>query len=211
MQTCWKTTTNVWPLCLPTKVSPPSIKSYCSMDQILISCENMIIYTICTMLLFWVFGDILSLNVKMYLWLKLYTVAFFVSGQTKLARDQIIIAPTVLLLFLLIVLLLLLLLLILLFCFLDRVCWGTLSNGTMNLLQWLTWYGIIDVTAFCCDWIFADLGFFSNLRVYTVRAKSKGSGRLCTCTCLYTVCTQTDGYPYRATLLMERDESHSLI
>ena len=38
-----KTTTNVWPLCLPTKVSPPSIKSYCSMDQILISCENMII------------------------------------------------------------------------------------------------------------------------------------------------------------------------
>ena len=42
VQTCWKTTTNVWPLCLPTKVSPPSIKSYCSMDQILISCENMI-------------------------------------------------------------------------------------------------------------------------------------------------------------------------
>ena len=30
-------------LCLPTKVSPPSIKSYCSMDQILITCENMII------------------------------------------------------------------------------------------------------------------------------------------------------------------------
>ena len=30
-------------LCLPTKVSPPSIKSYCSMDQIVISCENMII------------------------------------------------------------------------------------------------------------------------------------------------------------------------
>ena len=29
-------------LCLPTKVSPPNIKSY-SMDQILISCENMII------------------------------------------------------------------------------------------------------------------------------------------------------------------------
>ena len=43
VQTCWKTTTNVWPLCLPTKVSPPRIKSYCSMDQILISCENMII------------------------------------------------------------------------------------------------------------------------------------------------------------------------
>ena len=43
VQTSWKTTTNVWPLCLPTKVSPPSIKSYCSMDQILISCENMII------------------------------------------------------------------------------------------------------------------------------------------------------------------------
>ena len=42
-QTCWKTTTNVWPLCLPTKFSPPSIKSYCSMDQILISCNNMII------------------------------------------------------------------------------------------------------------------------------------------------------------------------
>ena len=38
VQTCWKTTTNIWPLCLPTKVSPPSIKSYCSMDQILISC-----------------------------------------------------------------------------------------------------------------------------------------------------------------------------
>ena len=31
VQTCWKTTTNVWPLCLPTKVSPPSITSYCSM------------------------------------------------------------------------------------------------------------------------------------------------------------------------------------
>ena len=28
------------------------------------------------------FFDILSLNVKMYLWLKLYTVPFFVSGQT---------------------------------------------------------------------------------------------------------------------------------
>ena len=41
VQTCWKT--DVWSLCLPTKVSPPSIKSYCSMDQILISCENMII------------------------------------------------------------------------------------------------------------------------------------------------------------------------
>ena len=24
VQTCWKTTTNIWPLCLPTKVSPPS-------------------------------------------------------------------------------------------------------------------------------------------------------------------------------------------
>ena len=36
VQTYWKTTKNVWPLCLPTKVSPPSIKSYCSMDQILI-------------------------------------------------------------------------------------------------------------------------------------------------------------------------------
>ena len=34
VQTCWKTTTNVWPLCLPTKVFPPSIKSYCSMDKI---------------------------------------------------------------------------------------------------------------------------------------------------------------------------------
>ena len=43
VQTCWKITTDIWPLCLPTKVSPPSIKSYCSMDQILISCENMII------------------------------------------------------------------------------------------------------------------------------------------------------------------------
>ena len=48
-------------------------------------------------LLFWIFFcDILSLNVKMYPWLKLYTVPFFVSGQTtKSARDQIIIAPTV--------------------------------------------------------------------------------------------------------------------
>ena len=43
-------------------------KSYCSMDQILISCENMI---------------------------KLYTVPFFVGKPTKSARDQIIIAPTV--------------------------------------------------------------------------------------------------------------------
>ena len=34
------------------------------------------------MLLFWIFCDILSLNVKMHLWLKLYTVPFFVSGQT---------------------------------------------------------------------------------------------------------------------------------
>ena len=34
------------------------------------------------MLLFWIFCDILSLNVKMYLRLKLYTVPFFVSGQT---------------------------------------------------------------------------------------------------------------------------------
>ena len=52
------------------------------MDQILISCENMIIniYKICMMLL--IFCDILFLNVKMYLWLKLYTVPFFVSGQT---------------------------------------------------------------------------------------------------------------------------------
>ena len=29
--------------CLTSKVSPPSIKSYCSMDQILISCEHMVI------------------------------------------------------------------------------------------------------------------------------------------------------------------------
>ena len=42
------------------------------------------------------FCDIQSLNVKIYLSLKLYTVPFFVSGQpTKSARDQIIIAPTV--------------------------------------------------------------------------------------------------------------------
>ena len=34
------------------------------------------------MLFFWIFYNILSLNVKMYLWLKLYTVPFFVSGQT---------------------------------------------------------------------------------------------------------------------------------
>ena len=33
-----------------------STKFYCSMDQILISCENMIIYKICTMLLFWIFS-----------------------------------------------------------------------------------------------------------------------------------------------------------
>ena len=44
VQTCWKTTTSIWPLCLPTKVSPPSIKSYCSMDRILISCKNMVIH-----------------------------------------------------------------------------------------------------------------------------------------------------------------------
>ena len=36
MQICWKTKTNVWPLFLPTKVSPSRIKSYCSMDQIFI-------------------------------------------------------------------------------------------------------------------------------------------------------------------------------
>ena len=43
------------------------------------------------------FCDILCLNVKMYLWLKLYTVPFFVIGQTykNHARDQIIISPTV--------------------------------------------------------------------------------------------------------------------
>ena len=47
------------------------------------------------MLLFWI-CDILSLNVKMYLCLKLYTVPFFVSGQTyKISKDQIIIAPIV--------------------------------------------------------------------------------------------------------------------
>ena len=34
------------------------------------------------MLLFWIFCDILFLNVKMYIWLKFYTVPFFVSGQT---------------------------------------------------------------------------------------------------------------------------------
>ena len=34
------------------------------------------------MLLFWIFFDILSLNVKMYIRLKSYTVPFFVSGQT---------------------------------------------------------------------------------------------------------------------------------
>ena len=38
-----KPTKKLQQTCLPTKVSPPSIKSYCSMDQILISCENMII------------------------------------------------------------------------------------------------------------------------------------------------------------------------
>ena len=35
------------------------------------------------MLLFGIFCDILTLNVKMYLRLKLYTVPFFVSGQTN--------------------------------------------------------------------------------------------------------------------------------
>ena len=34
-------------------------------------------------MLFWIFCDTMSLNVKMYLWLKLYTVPFFVSGQTN--------------------------------------------------------------------------------------------------------------------------------
>ena len=34
------------------------------------------------MLLYWIICDILSLNIKMYQWLKLYTVPFFVSGQT---------------------------------------------------------------------------------------------------------------------------------
>ena len=81
MQTCWKTTTNVWPLCLPTKVSPPSIKFYCSMDQILISCENMIIniyilYNVVILDFFVIFC------LSMLKWLKLYTVPFFVSGQT---------------------------------------------------------------------------------------------------------------------------------
>ena len=33
-------------------------------------------------MLFWIFFETLSLNVKMYLWLKWYTVPFFVSGQT---------------------------------------------------------------------------------------------------------------------------------
>ena len=34
------------------------------------------------MLLVWIcFGDILSLSVKMYLWLKLYAVQFFLSRQ----------------------------------------------------------------------------------------------------------------------------------
>ena len=37
VQSCWKTTTNFWPLCLPTKVYPTSIKSSCSMNQILMS------------------------------------------------------------------------------------------------------------------------------------------------------------------------------
>ena len=35
------------------------------------------------------FGDILPLSVKMYLWLKLYTVPFFVSGQTyKIGKES---------------------------------------------------------------------------------------------------------------------------
>ena len=54
---------------LPTRVSPPSIKSYCSMDQILISCENMIINIshFYNVVILDFFCDILSLNVKMYL------------------------------------------------------------------------------------------------------------------------------------------------
>ena len=76
VQTCWKTTTNIWPLFLPTEFSPPSIKSYCSMDQILISCENMIINIYNLYIL------VILDFVKMYLWLKLYTVPIFVSGQT---------------------------------------------------------------------------------------------------------------------------------
>ena len=47
----------------------PSVKSYCSMDQILISCENMIINILkCVRCCYsGFFCDILSLNVKMYL------------------------------------------------------------------------------------------------------------------------------------------------
>ena len=56
------------------------------MDQILISCENVIIniYNLYDVVIVDFLCDILSLNVKMYLWLKLYTVPFFVSGQTCL-------------------------------------------------------------------------------------------------------------------------------
>ena len=54
---------------MPTKVSPPSIKSYCSMDKILISCENMIIniLNLYDVVILDFFDDILSLNVKIYL------------------------------------------------------------------------------------------------------------------------------------------------
>ena len=61
-------------------------QNYCWLvgDQILISCKNMIINLLnvydVVILDFFVICD-LSLNVKMYLWLKLYTVPFFVSGQ----------------------------------------------------------------------------------------------------------------------------------
>ena len=66
-------------------------QNYCWLvgDEILISCKNMIIHLYN---LYYVvmdldglsgfFCDILYLNVKMYLRLKLYTVPFFVSGQT---------------------------------------------------------------------------------------------------------------------------------
>ena len=42
------------------------------------------------------FCDILSLIVKMYLWLKLYTVPFFVSGQTyKISKRSHFFSSTV--------------------------------------------------------------------------------------------------------------------
>ena len=80
VQTCWKTTTNIWPLCLPTKVSPVLL-FYGSNTYFMWKYDNKYIkFVRCCYSGF--FCDILSLSDKMYLWIKWYTVPFFVSGQT---------------------------------------------------------------------------------------------------------------------------------